>query len=70
MRRFHLLRHEDETGTSGEGVVAEGVVFTDGTAVLHWTTQYKSTAIYHSIEELEKIHGHNGRTEIIWRDKI
>lgn len=68
MRRFHLLRQEDETGVSGTGIIAEGVVFTDGQVVLRWMTQYKSTAVYNSIKEVEKIHGHNGLTKIIWRD--
>lgn len=69
MRRFHLNRKSDESGVSGVGIVAEGVVFTDGTVVLRWVTQFKSTTIYSSIEECEKIHGHGGLTEIIWKDK-
>ena len=69
MRRFHLHRLEDESGVSGTGIIAEGVVFTDGTTVLRWMTEYKSTAVYNSLEECEKIHGHNGKTQIIWKDK-
>lgn len=69
MRRFHLHRIEDESGVSGTGIIAEGVVFTDGTVVLRWTTEHKSTAIYNNLEECEKIHGHQGKTQIIWKDK-
>ena len=66
MRRFFLQRDEDETGVSGVGYVAEGVEFTDGTVALRWLTEHTSTAIYNSIEDVEKIHGHNGRTRVVW----
>lgn len=67
-RRFHLLRIEDATGTSGTGVVAEGVQFTNGFAVLTWLTHYTSVAVYHSVDVLESIHGHEGRTVVVWDD--
>jgi len=66
MERFYLNRVEDETGVSGTGIVAEGVQFTDGTAVLRWTTATSSTAVYASIDDLEAIHGHGGSTQIVW----
>jgi hypothetical protein len=44
-RRFQLVRLEDPGGISGVGVVADGVEFSDGTAVLRWTTAHRSTAI-------------------------
>jgi hypothetical protein len=67
MRLFVLDRTEDISGTSGTGRVAEGVVFTDGTAVLRWrTVPYASTAIYDSIDDLHAIHGHGGATQIVW----
>jgi hypothetical protein len=61
---FFLDRVEDEGGVSGTGRVAQGFVFSDGTVVLRWLTTHKSTAIYESIEELEAIHGHGGKTKI------
>lgn len=67
-RRFRLVRLEDPGGISGIGVVADGVEFPDGTAVLRWATLNKSTAIYGSVRELEAIHGHEGRTVIRWID--
>ena len=68
MRRFVLNRIEDETGISGTGVVACGVEFPDGTAALRWISEYRSTAVYASMVDVEAIHGHNGRTRIDWVD--
>lgn len=64
MNTFVLRRHEDVSGTSGTGVVAEGVVFTDGSCALHWVTKLTSWAVYASVEEMEAIHGHDGRTVV------
>lgn len=69
MRRFNLVRKEDETGVSGIGTVAEGIEFNDGVCVLRWLTDIKSiAAIYTSIEDVEKLHGHNGKTVVEWID--
>lgn len=68
MRRFILERLEDETGVSGTGVVAEGVEFWDGTCALRWKTKHRCSAIYDSILVLEAIHGHGGKTKVIWID--
>ncbi|MFD9072842.1 hypothetical protein [Streptomyces lasiicapitis] len=65
-RRFHLVRDVDETGTSGVGVVVEGLEFTDGTVALRWLTATTSTAIYASIADVETIHGHGGKTRVVW----
>ena len=69
MRRFFLVRDEDVSGVSGTGTVAEGVLFSTGKCVLAWMTRYRSVAVYDSIEELEAIHGHDGRTRVFWRDE-
>ena len=66
MRRFVLNRDEDVSGMSGTGLVAEGVVFSDGTAVLRWTVEYKSTCVYDSVDDLIAIHGHQGSTQVVW----
>ena len=68
MRRFILARTEDVSGISGTGTVAEGVVFGTGRAVLQWVTRLRSVAVYDSIEDVEAIHGHDGRTAIRWVD--
>ena len=63
---FVLRRDEDETGVSGTGVVAQGIEFSDGTVAMRWMVDLRSTAIYDSIEDVEKIHGHGGRTKVVW----
>lgn len=68
MRRFVLQREEDASGVSGTGIVAEGVEFTDGTATIRWLTHYSSTGIYDSIKPLDAIHGHEGKTRVVWLD--
>jgi hypothetical protein len=67
-RRFHLVRDEDVSGTSGTGIVAEGTLFSNNKCVITWTTKYSSVAVYDSIAELEAIQGHEGRTRIVWID--
>lgn len=64
MRRFKLRRMVDETGISGIGVVAEGIVFSNGKCALCWTTDLASIAIYDDMATLEAIHGHNGTTVV------
>lgn len=66
MKLFYLNRIEDESGISGTGAVAQGVEFDDGTCALRWMTEHRSSAFYESVETLEKIHGHNGKTELVW----
>ena len=69
MRRFILARTEDVSGISGTGTVAEGIMFSTGRAVLQWVTRLRSVAVYDSIEDVEAIHGHDGRTAIQWVDE-
>jgi hypothetical protein len=65
-RLFTLVRSEDVSGTSGVGVVAEGVEFSDGTCVLHWISQLRSIEICDNLFVVDKIHGHDGRTKIVF----
>ena len=65
IKPFYLKRNEDESGVSGTGVVARGVILPSGHCVLEWCTFTSSIAIYKSINDLEEIHGHNGKTEIV-----
>lgn len=69
MRRFHLKRNEDETGISGTGIVTEGIEFSDGSCVMRWMTDKSSIAVYKNIHELLDIHGHNGKTVVVWQDE-
>jgi hypothetical protein len=66
MKLFHLERTEDASGVSGIGEVAEGVVFDDGTVVLRWLTEVKSTVLFESIKDVESGHDHEGKTRIIY----
>lgn len=68
-RRFVLRRHEDVTGLSGVGDVAWGVWFPDGTAVVRWRGEHRSTVVWHNMASVEMIHGHVGKTEIVWIDE-
>lgn len=68
MRRFVFERRHDVSKTSGEGVVVEGVQFTDGKVVLKWRTAVSSIVIWDNIESAALIHGHGGDTVIRWID--
>lgn len=64
LRPFILVRKKDLTGTSGTGIVAEGVVFEDGQAVLKWLRKPYSLGVYPSIKNLLDVHGHEGNTQV------
>jgi len=64
-KEFFLKRIEDETGISGTGVVARGVVFPSGKVVLEWQTFHSSICIYNNLSDVEQIHGHNGKTLVV-----
>ncbi|HDY68568.1 MAG TPA: hypothetical protein ENH85_12355 [Candidatus Scalindua sp.] len=66
VKQFKLNRLEDATGISGEGIIAEGIQFSDGRCVLRWLTEITSIGIYDSIDDVEFIHGHDGKTVIEW----
>lgn len=77
--RFILRRDRDTTGTSGTGVVAEGVRFSDGTVAMRWlpvdpdSDSWKrgvrpTTALHESIESVIALHGHFGATHVDWLD--
>lgn len=71
MKRFELHRDEDVTGVSGTGIVAEGVWFEKGdVAVVRWTSEWPTSVVWHERgrESVETIHGHNGKTRIVWID--
>lgn len=64
MKLFNLVRDEDETGVSGTGVVAQGVLFDSGKVALSWLTDVTSVAVYNSIADVKEIHGHEGKTRV------
>lgn len=70
MRRFYLVRASDVSGVSGLGVVAEGVHFADGSAVVHWRTQFAGHEVYSSLKKVVGCHGHDGKTQLVWVDEV
>lgn len=69
IRIFHFQRDEDASGVSGVGRVAEGVILTNTKVIVSWLTIHKSIAIYDSFAEMLAIHGHDGKTRIVWADE-
>lgn len=68
-RRFYLHRHKDVSGVSGTGKVAEGVEFENGMCALSFTSQYQHCNIYANMRALTEVHGHEGKTEVIYVDE-
>src|SRR5215471_13516456 len=66
LRVFQLLRDEDPSGVSGVGRVAVGVVFPPGKVVLEWLGSHNSFGIYDDLKRVEHIHGHGGKTRIVF----
>lgn len=69
MRRFNVVRTEDVSGTSGVGVVAEGVEFSNGQVVVHWLSQLESLEIPSNMKVWDAIHSHGGKTVVEWIDE-
>lgn len=62
IKEFYLKRVEDETGISGVGLVARGVILPSGAVCMEWQTFHSSICIYKNIGDVDAIHGHNGKT--------
>lgn len=78
-RRLWLVRDEDESGVSGTGVVADGVMFPSGAVVLEWRndvndnihTAGNGLAVYpgeNGLDDAIAVHGHEGRTSVVFKD--
>ncbi len=65
LKRFHFERKEDVSGISGCGKIAVGCLFDTGEAVVHWIGAHGSINVYHSIDDVIFVHGHDGKTKII-----
>jgi hypothetical protein len=68
MRRFYLERKEDVSGVSGTGRVAEGVEFANGTCVLTFISNQHCVEVAMNIRTVKEIHGHGGKTIVVWID--
>jgi hypothetical protein len=66
VRHFWLRRNEDLTGISGTGIVAEGNIFSNGTAIMHWLSKESTFETFEEIEQVTRLHGHNGRSEVVY----
>lgn len=69
MKKFYLLRHEDEHENSGNGVVAEGIIFNSGMCAMTWLTPYSTITIFDKVTTVKKLHGHGGKTEVVIEGK-
>lgn len=70
MKRFYLQRNIDETGISGTGKVTQGFeIYKNGPVVMYWDTEVYSGSFYKNVNDVVKIHGHNGKTELVWIDE-
>lgn len=70
-RTFKVIRDEDVSGVSGTGVILEGVRFSDSHVAIHWiNSKYPwTTPVPEGIEALLEIHGHDGKTRLVWDDE-
>ncbi|MEV8394801.1 MULTISPECIES: hypothetical protein [unclassified Streptomyces] len=67
--RFVLRRHTDMSGISGEGSVADGVLWPDSTASVRWRGEHPSIVFWdRGRVSVEFIHGHVGATEVEFLD--
>ena len=69
MRLYYLCRKEDISGASGTGRIAEVAEFDDRTVVVRWIGHWNaagvaSTTVFNSLNDLLKVHGHQGRTDV------
>jgi hypothetical protein len=71
-RRFELHRDTDVHGVSGEGHVADGVLWPDGAATLRWLGEHPCTSSWDAPDGLTHavaVHGHGGLTRLVWVDQ-
>ncbi len=66
---FHMVRHGDETGVSGTGVVLDGAVFPTGVCIVVWRGATPCTQIWDSFAAFKRVHidpHPDNKTEIQW----
>lgn len=70
-RRFYLDRKVDASGVSGTGMVATGVVFPTGKAVIEWIVgDHPSIETHDTLEDCMAVHGHGVNTQVVWVDNL
>ncbi len=71
-RPFILQRDRDISDVSGTGIIADGVLFPDGHAALHWRGKWPLTTPHpDGMDSIIAIHDHGGRGElhVIWPEE-
>lgn len=53
---YNMIRETDQTGVSGTGRVAQVAIFEDGSAVVRWLTETRSTVVWEKAEDMIKVH--------------
>lgn len=70
MRRFELHRDVDVTGMSGVGVVADGILWPNGTASVLWRGEHQSIVYWpDGFQHAAIVHGHGGATRFVFLDE-
>lgn len=67
-RRFYLDRSTDVSHVSGTGDVAWGTWYPNGLVNLCWKGDALSTTTFVRFDDLVRVHGHNGATQVVWID--
>jgi hypothetical protein len=74
-RRFALYRVTDVSGVSGTGIIAWGIAYGaagDEDVAIRWrgdTTGVQQLCIFRSVQQVLLVHGHAGKTRIVWLDE-
>lgn len=66
VRVGRIMRHEDVHGVSGTGKVADVFEASNGKAVVIWISSNPSVVVYDNVKAVENVHGHGGKTEVVW----
>lgn len=62
---FQLTRDDDVIGFSGVGVVADGVIWPDGTVSMRCCGPVRTTVEAACVSDIQTIHGHDGATRVV-----
>lgn len=69
IRYFILYRHSDPTGVSGTGLVGYGHERRDGKATVRWLGSWPTETTHErGMASVEAVHGHGGRTAILYSE--
>lgn len=66
-----LIRLEDVSGVSGTGIVADVIQLRTGKVIVSWLPSQSNVSqieIFDSEQDLLAIHGHEGKTDLIWME--